>query len=201
MKPNYILIDYENVQPIALAALNQEHIRIILFVGAVQSKIPFEVAAALQPFGTRVEYVKITGNGPNALDFHIAFYIGKLAASTPDAFFHIISKDTGFDPLIQHLKSQKIMARRTPCVEEIPMVQALQATSRSQRLEVVITNLEQRGEARPRTVLTLSNTINALFQQKLSEDEVAAILNDMQQQGIITVNNTKIAYMLATASK
>jgi len=50
--------------------------------------------------GERAEYVRISGNGSNALDFHIAFYIGQLAAHEPDAYFHIISKVTGFDPLI-----------------------------------------------------------------------------------------------------
>jgi hypothetical protein len=64
-------------------------------------KISLETARALQAFGPDVEYVQMDGNGTNALDFHIAYYIGRLAAEYPDAYFHIISKDTGFDPLIK----------------------------------------------------------------------------------------------------
>ena len=55
----------------------------------------------MQSLGADAEYVRIEGNGPNALDFHIAFYIGNIAAKDPDCYFHIISKDTGFDPLIK----------------------------------------------------------------------------------------------------
>jgi hypothetical protein len=102
VKTNYVLIDYESVQPVTLAVLDQEHIRVIVFVGARQAKITFEIAAALQRLGTRAEYVKISSNGSNALDFHIAFYIGQLAAHDPAAYFHIISKDTGFDPRQLH---------------------------------------------------------------------------------------------------
>ena len=51
--------------------------------------------------------MKIGGNGKNALDFYLAFYVGDLAAKDPEAGFHILSDDTGFDPLIKHLKAPK----------------------------------------------------------------------------------------------
>lgn len=79
VKTNYVLIDYENVQPEAMAVLAQEHFKVLVFVGANQAKVTFEVASVLQQMGDRAEYVKITGNGSNALDFHIAFYIGVLS--------------------------------------------------------------------------------------------------------------------------
>ena len=90
MKTNYVLIDYENVQPEAMAVLEKEHFKVIVFVGANQTKVTFEVASVLQRLGDKAEYVKITGNGSNALDFHIAFYIGQLAAQEPEAYFHIV---------------------------------------------------------------------------------------------------------------
>ena len=100
----------------------QDHFRVFVFVGANQTKLPFETAAALQKLGSRAEYVKISGNGSNALDFHIAYYIGAIAATDPTAYFHIVSKDTGFDPLIQHLKTKKIFADRVKNVGDIPLV-------------------------------------------------------------------------------
>jgi len=89
---NYILIDFENVQPKELSDLNAEHFRIIVFAGASQ-KVPIPLAKALQPMGSRAEYIQISGNGPNALDFHIAFYIGWFAKQDKTAQFYIISKD------------------------------------------------------------------------------------------------------------
>ena len=72
MKKDYVLIDYENVQPTAIEALEHEHFHVIVFVGASQAKVTYEVASVLQRMGERASYIKIAGNGSNALDFHIA---------------------------------------------------------------------------------------------------------------------------------
>ncbi|WP_153145328.1 PIN domain-containing protein [Dechloromonas sp. H13] len=196
MKTNYVLIDYENVQPEAMAVLAQDHFKVLVFVGASQAKVTFEVASALQQMGDRAEYVKITGNGSNALDFHIAFYIGVLAGIEPDAYFHIVSKDTGFDPLIQHLKAKKIQACRSKDVSEIPIVKAANSKSPTDRLAVVIADLQRRGASKPRKVKTLSSTINSIFQKQLSEHEVASLLAALQKHGVVTVTDTNVSYTL-----
>lgn len=196
MKTNYVLIDYENVQPAAMAVLAQEHFKVIVFVGTSQAKIAFEVASALQHLGSRAEYVKISGNGPNALDFHIAFYIGQLAAQDPNAYFHIISKDTGFDPLIQHLKSKKVLASRSQDITDLPSMKATQPTPATDKLTVIITHLRQMKAAKPGSVKTLSSTINAIFQKKLSEKEISSLVQQLQKQGVIAVNDTKVSYKL-----
>ena len=196
MKINYILIDYENVQPKALDLLNQEPFQVLVFVGANQTKISLETAVALQCFGTRARYIQISGNGSNSLDFHIAFYIGQLSARQPDAYFHIISKDTGFDPLIQHLKALKIHVCRSRDVTDIPLIKALTATSQTEKLAVIIANFQQRGGSKPRTVKTLSSTINALFQKRLSDNELATLIQELERQGVITTQDTKVSYSL-----
>jgi hypothetical protein len=181
-----------------MAVLSEEHFKVIVFVGANQAKVTFDVASALQQMGDRAEYVKITGNGSNALDFHIAYYIGKLASIEPDAYFHIVSKDSGFDPLIQHLKAKKILACRSKDVTEIPLVKAANSKSPTDRLEVVISDLQRRGSAKPRTVKTLSSTINGIFQKQLSDQEIAALLLGLQKKGSLTVSGTKVSYSLST---
>ena len=93
MRTNYVLIDFESVQTTSLELLTHDHFKVIVFVGVKQDKLPFEVAESLQQLGSRAEYIKISGRGPNALDFHIAFYIGRLVAEEPSAYFHVISKD------------------------------------------------------------------------------------------------------------
>ncbi len=196
MRTNYVLIDYENVQPSSLAGLDAEYFRVLIFVGASQSKLTFEIAAAIQKLGPKAEYIKIAGNGSNALDFHIAFHIGHLAAQDPTAFFHIISKDTGFDPLIQHLKERKVLASRCKDVSDIPILKAANSKSTPDRLADVLANLNQRGAAKPRTLKTLTSTINALFQKQLTGEELAALLKGLQTQGYIKVNETKITYAL-----
>ena len=138
MKNNYVLIDYENVQPKNLEILKGHEFSVKVFVGAKQAKLPFELATAMQALGDKAEYIKIDGNGPNALDFHIAFYIGNIAASDPDAYFHIISKDTGFDPLIRHLKSKMIHAYRERDIAEIPILKISNSKSKSERVDAIV---------------------------------------------------------------
>lgn len=196
MRTNYVLIDYENVQPEALGVLEHEQFRVFVFVGANQAKLPFELAYALQPFGKNGSYIKISGNGSNALDFHIAFYVGQLAAADPGAYFHIISKDAGFDPLIAHLKAKKILAGRCKDIAEIPMVKAMQSKNPSDQIDLVVANLRQRGAAKPRTVKTLSGTIASLFLKAISEEEVGMLLKKMETRGLLTMNGTKVLYSL-----
>ena len=56
MKNNYILIDYENVQPKNLVILNGHPVKVIVFVGANQAKVPFDLATSLQALGSNAEY-------------------------------------------------------------------------------------------------------------------------------------------------
>jgi hypothetical protein len=125
MTTQYVLVDFENVQPRNVGLLRGGPFRIKVFVGASQSKVSFDTAQVLQSFGPDAEYIQITGNGPNALDFHIAYYIGELAAKHPEATFHIISRDTGFDPLIKHLKARGIDCKRSVAITDIPHVKAM----------------------------------------------------------------------------
>ena len=196
MKSNFVLIDYENVQPEAMSALVEEHFNVIVFVGANQAKVSFEVASALQQLGDRAQYIKISGNGSNALDFHIAFYIGELASRHPNAFFHIVSKDTGFDPLIQHLKTRKILAGRSKSVVDIPIVKAASSKSPSERIEIIVADLKRRGSAKPRTVKTLSSTIQAIFQKQLSDEDVTGLVNGLNKKGIVKISGTQVTYSL-----
>ena len=196
LRTNYVLIDYESVQPEALAVLDAEHFKVLVFVGASQAKVTFEAAAAMQKMGSRAEYIKISGNGPNALDFHIAFYIGQLSSVDPTAYFHIISKDTGFDPLIQHLKTKKMFAARWRDVSDIPLVKVANTKSPAEKISVIVANLQQRGTSKPRTVKTLLSTVSSIFQKKLTEQELDALLKELEAKGYVAVNGAKVSFSL-----
>jgi hypothetical protein len=194
LKTNYILVDYENVQPRNLEILNGHPVKVIVFVGANQAKIAFELASSLQALGDKAEYVKIVGNGQNALDFHIAFYIGQLAERDPNSYFHIISKDTGFDPLIKHLKTKKILVQREKDLAEIPILRIADATSVDEKIEAIVKSLSARGHARPRKVKTLANTINSLFMKTLEESELASLIEELNKRQYIAVDQGNVSY-------
>jgi hypothetical protein len=193
---NYVLIDYENVQPSNLEVLKQHPFKVMVFVGATQTKIPFDLAAAMQSLGDAGEYIKISGNGKNALDFHLAFYVGQLSTNDPNAYFHIISRDTGFDPLIKHLKTSGIKVQRERDLAEIPVVRMSTAASTDEMVKAIVKNLAGRGQSRPRKVKTLSNTINSLFTEKLSDQQLGEIVKDLETRKYIRVNNSNVSYQL-----
>ncbi|PPI79528.1 hypothetical protein DXI23_04580 [Marinobacter flavimaris] len=196
MATNYVLIDFENVQPSNLEVLKRHPFKVIVFVGANQTKLPFDLAQAMQALGDSGQYVKIAGSGKNALDFHIAYYVGELSAKEPSAYFHIISRDTGFDTLIKHLKSRSIKIQRERDLAEIPVVRMSTATSTDDMVTAIVKNLSGRGQSRPRKVKTLSNTINSLFTEKLSEKQLGEIVKDLEQRKYIRVNNGNVSYQL-----
>lgn len=100
MKNIYVLIDYENVAPENLDVLDHALVHVLVFVGKNQTKLPFSLVKSIHKLGSRAEYIEVSGTGHNALDFHIAFYIGRYSASDRGASYYIVSKDTGYDPLI-----------------------------------------------------------------------------------------------------
>jgi len=120
MSKPYVLIDFENVQPKTLDRLQPGSVRIKVFLGQHQNRLMLELVQALQPFGADAEYIAIQGSGPDAVDFHIAFYIGRLAAGDPGATFTIVSRDKGFDPLVRHLVGLGIPCQRIPDIDGTP---------------------------------------------------------------------------------
>jgi hypothetical protein len=119
MKTAYVLIDFENVQPKELGAFGGGGYKVMVFVGQGQASVPVGLATALQDLGDAGSYIQIEGRGPNALDMHIAYYIGKLTAADPGAVFHIISRDRDYDPLIRHLQTRHIECTRWKSISEI----------------------------------------------------------------------------------
>ena len=212
MKTHYVLIDLENIQPEHMSVLDGHNFKVIVFVGENQSKLSFDLVLAVQNLGENAEYIKIKGNGPNALDFHVAFYIGQLSKENSDGHFHIISKDKGFDPLIKHLESKKILAQRHKDINELPLLKPASATKKepvqvsspansaikANHVQRIVDFLRSRGNAKPRKLKTLSNSINSLFSKKLAEDELNALIDELVRRGIVIVGNdkTNVSYQL-----
>jgi hypothetical protein len=206
LRTQYILIDYENVQPKSLSGLDGQQFKVFVFVGPAQKKIDIDVASALQRIGANAEYIRTSGGGKNALDFHIAFYMGELAARDPTASFHVISKDTGFDPLIQHLKDRNVSAVRSADFAQmqpakganakVTNAKVTNAKGPAERIASAVANLRQRGKARPGTLRTLSGTLRTIFQNQLSDEDLGVLLEELKAKNFITVSGTKVSYSL-----
>lgn len=197
-RTNFILVDFENVQPKDIGLLKDGPFKVKVFLGPNQSKIPVSLATALQSLGECAEYIILETAGNNALDFHIAYYIGVLSAVEPAAFFHIISKDSGFDPLLKHLKGKNIFAQRSTCIADISYFKPTLPAAPEAQVEAVIVDLVRRKASKPRTQKTLRSTLHALFKKELSEQQLATLFSELCKRGIVKVDGTKVSYALPT---
>lgn len=197
-RTNYVLVDFENVQPKDIGLLKDGLFRIKVFLGPNQPRIPVALAAALQSLGESAEYIILETAGNNALDFHIAYYIGVLSAAEPTAFFHVISKDSGFDPLLQHLKGRKIFAQRSTCIADIPYFKPTLPAAPEAQVEAVVADLVRRKASKPRAQKTLLSTLHALFKKELSEQQLAALFSELCKRGIVKVEGARVSNALPT---
>ncbi|GMU68948.1 MAG: hypothetical protein AMXMBFR37_12800 [Steroidobacteraceae bacterium] len=205
MAETYILIDFENVQPKNLRQLQGRPVRLKIFVGSQQSKVPFDLAQTVQILGERAEYVQIAGTGRNALDLHIACYIGRLFAKQPDAQIYILSKDRDYDILLKHLNAQGLHCRRLTSLDDVPAVKAAPsapgaaakpAAPPADRLAPVITHLRNLKASRPRKLRTLASTLKARFAKDGGEREVQSLVDELRRRGVIVVDGTNVTYQL-----
>lgn len=110
MKEQHVLVDYENVHPTIeeLLKLAPELTDVWLFHGPNQIKRAEQLQAAHE----RVTLVPHSGKGKNALDFHLSFYLGYVAAKHPEASLMVVANDKGYDSMIEHAKLLGFTATR-----------------------------------------------------------------------------------------
>jgi len=64
------------------------------------------------------------------------------------------------------------------------------------QVALVIADLARRGASRPRKEQTLRNTIAAVFQKKLAEEELSALLARLQDRKYLSITDGKVGYKL-----
>lgn len=218
MPTNYVLVDFENVQPDSLAALAGGAFRIKVFVGAAQARgrISFELSHSMQLLGTNAEYVKIARSGPNAVDMHIAYFIGRLVEKEPNAHVYIVSRDTDFDPLVEYLQATGVVCKRAKTIAEIvraqPKPRAPAPAARSARgavppakrahnekLAPIIKQLHSLS-GKPGTRKKLAQTIANYYRHHggaLAEAAVEQLIEELIRLKFVSQSGTKVSYNLS----
>lgn len=118
MNKKLLLVDLENKHKVDLSPLD-ESFRAIIFVGAKQNPPKASKKPATAHRFKRVDFMKISGAGKNALDFHIAFELGRTFETAPDTQCFVLSGDKGFDPLLNHLNSNGMSCKRVESIDEL----------------------------------------------------------------------------------
>lgn len=185
-----LLVDLENVQGIDLSAVPVDA-GVMIFYGATQKKLPEALVVQAQPLGSRLKWVRIAGQGPNALDFHIAFYLGQILADRPSAECVVLSRDQGFDPLIRHLQSLGRTCRRVPILKDAFPNRQRAETDHFARLLMLL----RKEKSRPTKRKGLSGKVKSWFPD-LTEDVRLALIQRLFEESTVRESEKLLTYVL-----
>lgn len=217
---NHVFVDFENVQVIDLEIIGRETVSFTLLVGAAQKKLDAALVEKLFRHATSVQLVRLTSSGRNALDFTLSYYVGRAVAADPTGYFHVVSKDTGFEPLIEHLRSKHIRAHRhdsfatldfsgspksqtpvppaaaKPKPEAKPKIQ--RPPSAAEQETRVLEHLRKLGSKRPGRKDRLVSCVVTHLGHKITPPEALKLLEDLGQAGHLSIDEKgKVTYHLA----
>lgn len=194
MPSRYVLIDFENVQPEDLGPLDATPYQLRVFVGSQQTKVPTELAIHMQQLGSQASYVRVEGHGRNALDFLVAYYMGRFATEDPGSSFHVVSKDTGFDVLLEHMRQQGVECARIKSLVDLPKVSPTSPATPAEKLRAVVAHLTQMNGNKPRSLKGLRNSLKQCLGVGVADAELDALIDGLRMRAFLEVEKTKVRY-------
>ncbi len=108
------LIDYENVHYAGWEGI--EHLtkedEVILFYSENASTIPMDLHIKVATSGARLRYIHVEKTGKNYLDFQLSALSGYLVAESGQEEFVVVSKDTGFNAIVDFWNQQDFLDKK-----------------------------------------------------------------------------------------
>ena len=208
---NHVFVDFENVQQIDASVIGSKAVYFTLLLGAKQSKLDVALVEKLMEHAASVQLIRLTSSGKNALDFALAYYVGRAVSANPAAFIHIVSKDTGFDPLVEHLRSRHIHAHRhdsfatltftgTPKVATVtPKAETVTpkagAVGQDETFDRALERLRKNVTNRPKKKKTLLSHLKSGLGKDATELEAANLLEKLRVAGHLSIgDNDAVTY-------
>jgi hypothetical protein len=192
-----IFVDLENVQHIDRNIISN-HTKIFVMVGNGLEKLAIKILAETFNKVDAMELIRINGVGHNALDFFIAFYLGKYCDEFENSEIVIYTKDGGYEPLIKHLLDKNINIIRISDdankKEETPKPKKVELKSVDdigKKFKDVCEYFAPKNKnPRPRTLEKLRQFFgNNLKKNNYNEDDIEKILKLMKKDHIIQITD------------
>jgi hypothetical protein len=214
---NHVFVDFENVHKFDLGVIGGKTVHFTLLAGAKQTKLDMTAVENLTQPGAELKLIRLTSSGKNALDFALAFYLGRDVLADPTGYFHIISKDKGYDPLVEHLRSKHIHAHRhddfstltfgvaPKQLETLPQVALAKskvqpkptASVLDQREAQVLAHWRKTLTKPPRTRQKLISYLIVHLGHKLTEAEADQLMRHIESAGYLAIDDKgKVTYFL-----
>jgi hypothetical protein len=195
---NHVFVDLENVHQIDASVIGTKAVRFTLLLGARHTRLDVGLVEKLMEHAASVQLIRLTTSGKNALDFALAYYVGREVSANPAAVIHIVSKDTGFDPLIEHLRSRHIHAYRHDSFDTLtfsgtPKAATVAPKTKPEGQEDLLTRVLERLRKhvtnRPKKKATLLSHLKSTLGKDATEADAVKLLDMLCQPGHVSIGD------------
>lgn len=195
---HHVLVDFENVHQVDVSVIGTKAVNFTLLLGAKQTKIDAGLVETLMKHSASVQLIRLKSSGKNALDFALAYYVGRVVSANPTAHIHIVSKDKGFDPLIEHLRSRHILARRHDSFATLTFSCRPDTATVAQTMEIVVPeeplirvleHLRKNLTNRPKKKKTLLSHLKSTLGKEATAADATKMLEILLQAGHIRIGD------------
>ena len=222
----HLLVDFENLQPPPehVVRVRGEYSHLWVFHGPHQNKFDAAMVNAWKPLGDRLQLVQSSKNGKNALDFHIAYFLGVLreqdVAARRKSIYIVVTGDGGFDALFDFMRGQGCAVDKTGSIPEalalaerlqtqakkssgskaVEKPTALRATLVEEDIAKIVAALALDPKSRPATRKKLEPYVLARLGNKVTPAVAQAVVKQLTKRGVVTFDGEKIKYVLPAAT-
>jgi hypothetical protein len=212
---NHVFVDFENVHRIDASVIGSKTVSFTLLLGPQQTKLDAELVEKLLEHAASVQLIRLTSSGKNALDFTLAYYVGRAVSANPTAYIHIVSQDTGYDPLVEHLRSRHIHAHRhdsfatltfsgTTKVATVafrgdampptagPVTPGAGTVPKETPMTRVLERLRKNVTNRPKKKKTLLSHLRSTLGKDATEEEAAELIEKLRRSGHIRIGDKDV---------
>lgn len=196
---NHVFVDLENVKTIDGSVVGGKNLTFHLFLGPQNKKLDVDIVEKLLDNAQAVKLIRSPMAGKNALDFVLAYHLGQAVQTDPKGYFHIISKDGGFDSLVKLLETKRVKVKRhvdwsglnfdSPPKKPVTEVSAPAVKSLSPGAEKVLENLRKSEKNRPKRKKTLvSHALNSLG-KGATTDMGEKVIEELRKSGYLVIDD------------
>ena len=189
------LIDYENVHYAGWEGI--EHLtkedEVILFYSENASTIPMDLHIKVATSGARLRYIHVEKTGKNYLDFQLSALSGYLVAESGQEEFVVVSKDTGFNAIVDFWNQQDFLDKKIHFArrEQIALTSSKKAVAKKAGSKQTVKQTTKKAEPKQ----TVKQTT------KKAETKATAKKTDTKQAAKTKAAKTKAAKTKAEKTK
>lgn len=192
-----MFVDLENVKNIDASVVAGKNLTFHLFFGPQNKKLDVEVVEVLLENAQAVKLIRSQKAGKNALDFVLAYHLGQVVLGDPKGYYHIVSKDTGFDSLVELLKSKQVKVKRHDdwsglnfnATPKPPVVtKAAEAKALSAGAEKLLGDLKKTAASRPKRKKGLLGRASSVLGKGITEEQCETVVQELGKAGHLSLD-------------